>query len=74
MDISSTTDRVAPYLLYALAILSDKTVRRYAIDWEDLKPYLKSEKSPISLGNQQSYYLQVFSNNLLTRERRLTGW
>ena len=30
---------VAPDLLKALAILSDRTVRRSAIDPEDLKPY-----------------------------------
>ena len=27
-----------------LAILSDETIRRYAVDWEDLKSYSKSEK------------------------------
>ena len=60
MDISSATARVAPDLLKALAILSDTTVRRSAVDREDLKPYWKSEKGHISLGDQQSYYLQVF--------------
>ena len=30
----------------ALAILSDITVRRYAVDPEDLKPYWKTEKRP----------------------------
>ena len=35
---------VAPDLLKALAILSDTTVRRSAVDREDLKPYQKSEK------------------------------
>ena len=33
-------------------------MRRSAVDREDLEPYWKSEK--ISLGDQQSYYLQVF--------------
>ena len=33
-------------LLKALAIISDKTVRRYVTDQEDLKPYWKSEKRP----------------------------
>ena len=60
LDISSTTAWVAPDLLKALAILSDTTVRRSAVDQEDLKPYWKSEKGHISLGNQQSYYLQAF--------------
>ena len=58
----------------ALAILSDTTVRRSAVDQEDLKPNWKSEKGHISPGNQQSYYLQIFTNMLLTTERRLTGW
>ena len=39
LDISSVTARVAPdLLLKALAILSDTTVRRSAVDGEDLKP------------------------------------
>ena len=36
LDISSATAPVAPDLLNAL---SDKTVRRSAVDWEELKPY-----------------------------------
>ena len=35
LDISSATDWVAPDLLKALAILSDTTVRRFAVDRED---------------------------------------
>ena len=35
---------VAPDLLKAIAILSDTTMRRFAVDREDLKPYWKSEK------------------------------
>ena len=49
----------APHMLKALAILTDANVRRSAVDREDLKPYWKSEKRPISLGDQQSYYLKV---------------
>ena len=60
LDISSVTARVASELLQAIAILPDTTVRRSAVDREDLKPYWKSEKGEISLGDQQSYYLQVF--------------
>ena len=60
MDISSATAQVAPDPLKALAILSDTTVRRSAVDREDLKPYWKSEKGHISLGDQQFHYLQVF--------------
>ena len=45
LDISSATAQVvAPDLLKAPAILSDTTVRRSAVDQEDLKKYWKSEK------------------------------
>ena len=47
LDISSATAPVAPDLLKALAILSDTTVRRSAVDREDLKPYWKSDGSTI---------------------------
>ena len=60
LDILSATAWVTPDLLKAPAILSDTTVRRSAVDPEDLKPYWKSEKGHISPGHQQSYYLQVF--------------
>ena len=52
-----------PDLLKALEIWSDTTVRRSAVDWEDLKPYCKSvffkycKKGHIFLGDQESYYL-----------------
>ena len=58
--IKCATARVAPDLLKALAILSDTTVRRSAVDQEDLKWHWESEKDHISLGDQQFYYLQVF--------------
>ena len=58
LDISSATFRVSPELLKTLAILSDTTVRRSAVDREDLKSYWKSKKDLISLGDQQAYYLQ----------------
>ena len=38
LDISSATAPVALDLLKALTILSDATVRRSAVDWEDPKP------------------------------------
>ena len=60
LGISSATARVAPGLLKALAILSDATVRGSAVHQEDRKPYWKSEKRPLFLGDQKSYYLQVF--------------
>ena len=44
LGISSATARVAPGLLKAIAILSNITVKRSAVDQENLKPYLKSEK------------------------------
>ena len=71
LDISSTTARVAPDLLKALAVLSDATLRRSAVDWKDLKPHWKSEKGNISLGDQQSIIKKF--KILLTTERRLTG-
>ena len=37
-NISSATVRVVPVLLKAPAILSDTTVRRSAVEREDLKP------------------------------------
>ena len=44
LDISSAIILVVSDLLKAQAILSDTTVRRSAIDQEDLKPHQKSEK------------------------------
>ena len=38
LDISNATARVALDLKRALAILSDTTVRRFAVDQENLKP------------------------------------
>ena len=63
LDISSATARVAPYLLKALAILSDTTVRRSAVDQEDLEHTGNQKKDHISIGDQQSYYLQDFTNH-----------
>ena len=60
LDISSGTAHVAPDLLKALAIPSDTTLRRHADDPGDLKQHWKLEKSQVSLGDQQAYYLQVF--------------
>ena len=60
LDISSATARVAPDLLKALAILSDTTVRRSAVDREDLNHIGSQKKGHVSLDDQNSYYLQVF--------------
>ena len=57
--MKNLTASLAPDLLKALAILSDITVRRSAVDGEYLKPY-GSKKDHISLGDQQIYYLHVF--------------
>ena len=43
LDISSGTPGVVPDLLKALSILLDKTVRRSAVDQEDLKPNWQSD-------------------------------
>ena len=59
LDISSATASAASDLLKALDILPDTTVRRTAVDREDLKPYWNQKKDHISLGDQQFYYLQV---------------
>ena len=39
LDILSATAPVAPDLLKVLATLSNTTVRRSAVEWEDLKLY-----------------------------------
>ena len=44
-------------LLKTLAVLSDTTFRRSAVDWEHLN-HTGNQKN-ISLGDQQTYYLQV---------------
>ena len=41
LNISSAAARVVPDLLKALAIISDTTVSRSAVDSESLKPYWK---------------------------------
>ena len=59
LDISSATARIAPDLLKSLVILSDTTAGRSELDWGDLRTG-NQKKVHISLGDQQSYYLQVF--------------
>ena len=54
LNLSNDTARAAPDLLQALAILSDTTVRRSAVDREDLKPQWESEKGHTSLGDQKA--------------------
>ena len=74
LDIWSATAQVAPDLLKALAILSDTTVRRFAVDREDLKPYWKPEKRPHFSRWSTILVFLSFSKTLLTTERRLRGW
>ena len=57
----------------ALAILSDKTVRRSAVDQEDLKRYWKSEKRPHFSRSSTILLFTKILNTLLTTERRLTS-
>ena len=49
LNISGATARVAPDLLKALATLSDTTIRRSIVDWENLKPFGNQEKEQISV-------------------------
>ena len=73
LDMSSATTRVAPDLLKVLTILPDTTVRRSAVDLEDLKPQWISEKRPhFSRLSTNLGYQQSFSKTLLITERRLT--
>ena len=71
LGISSATAGVAPDLLKALAILSDTTVRRSAVDREDLKPYWKSEKRPHFSRWSTILLFTTFSKTLLTTERKI---
>ena len=55
------------------AILSDATVRKSAVDWEDQNPYQKSEKRPYFSKWSTILLFTSFSKTLLTIERGLTG-
>ena len=74
LNISIPRAQQAKDLLNALVILSDKTVRRTAVDHEDLKPYQKLEKRPHFSRWSTILLFTSFSKTLLTTERRLTGW
>ena len=56
------TARVVPSLFKELAVLSATTVRMSVIDQEELRPYWKSEKSQIFLGNQQAIFYKFFKD------------
>ena len=64
--MSSATSPVTPDLLKALAIQSDTTVRRSAVDREG-----NQKKDHISQGDQHFYYLQVFQ--IITSFTSLAG-
>ena len=66
LEISSATAREA------LAILSEKCVRRSAVDREDLKPYWKSDKRPYFSKWSTIVLYTSFSKTSLTTENRLT--
>ena len=57
---------------YIIAILSDTTVRRSAVDREDLKPNWKSEKRP-QFSRRSTIVLFASFSKTITTERRLTG-
>ena len=61
----------SPRPVKAQATLSDTTVWRSVVDRENLKTTLEITKYHISLGYQQSFYLQFFRR--LYTERWLTG-
>ena len=71
---SLATAGVAPDVLKALAILSDTTARKSAVDLEDLKPYWKSEKRSHFSRGSTIILLTSFSKTLLTTKRWLKGW
>ena len=72
-SVPSATGRVAPDLLKAVAILSNTTVRRSAVDREYLKPYWKLEKRPHFCRWSTILLFKSFSKTLPTTERKLTG-
>ena len=73
-SITEKRGHKAKYLTWkALAILSDTTVRRSAVDQEDLKRYWKSEKRPHFSRWSTILLFTKILKTLLTTERRLTG-
>ena len=73
MDISSATTHVASDLLKALAILSGTTVRRSAVDQEDLKPYSKSEEKATFLLVINKPIVYKFFKDLTNHRKKATG-
>ena len=71
MDILSVTAPVVSPLSKTLAILSNATVRRSAVEREDLKPYWKSEIGHISLGDNKPIIYKSFKD--FTNYRKKTN-
>ena len=71
LDTSSATDWIAPGLLKALAILSDTSVRRCAVDWEDLKPHGKSKRPHFSSWSTSLLFTSFFKD--FTNHRKKTN-
>ena len=60
LDISNAKARAAPDLLKALVILSDTTIRRSAVDQEDLNHTENQKKRLLFSRWSTGCYLQVF--------------
>ena len=73
LDISSAAAWAVPALLKTLAVISDATVRRSAVDREDLKPYWKLERGTHSSSWSTNLSFTSFLKILLSREKRLPG-
>ena len=60
--LSENLDQFSPDILKVQMNESDTTVRRFAVEWEDLKQYWKSAKGLISWGVQQAkiHVFQIF--------------
>ena len=73
LNVSSVIARTAPDLSETLEVLSNTTVRGFAVTRDDLKPYWKIKKKTIFFDVlHRSTILQVFQR-LLNAERRLTS-
>ena len=77
-SMPNSVERLGYIKCYSLSsprpVPSDTTVRRSAVDREDLKPCWKSEKRSHFCGWSTILLFTSFSKTFLTTERRLTGW
>ena len=62
LDISNAKARAAPDLLKALVILSDATIRRSAVDEEDLNHTGNQKKGYFSLGDERVVIYRFFKD------------